>query len=164
MTLSIITCSTFHSVAVPLALHFSKTSKDGGSGSKSGASNKAVLPDGRHVGSGSIPNFPSAIDPATPKDALTTKSVDDGSDYVLVFSDEFETAGRSFYPGDDPYWEAVDLHYWQTGDLEWYEPGQITTKDGHLEIRLDMFPDSLKTQNYNLTYRSGMMASWNKAS
>jgi hypothetical protein len=22
----------------------------------------------------------------------------------LVFSDEFETEGRSFYPGDDPYW------------------------------------------------------------
>jgi len=30
----------------------------------------------------------------------------------LVFSDEFNTDGRSFYPGDDPYWEAVDLHYW----------------------------------------------------
>jgi hypothetical protein len=22
----------------------------------------------------------------------------------LVFSDEFEMDGRSFYPGDDPYW------------------------------------------------------------
>lgn len=38
----------------------------------------------------------------------------------LVFSDEFETEGRSFYPGDDPYWEAVDLHNWATNDLEWY--------------------------------------------
>lgn len=38
----------------------------------------------------------------------------------LVFSDEFETPGRSFYPGDDPYWEAVDLHNWATNDLEWY--------------------------------------------
>ena len=35
----------------------------------------------------------------------------------LVFSDEFNVDGRSFYPGDDPYWEAVDLHYWPTGDL-----------------------------------------------
>lgn len=33
---------------------------------------------------------------------------------VLVFSDEFETDGRTFYPGDDPFWEAVDLHYWGT--------------------------------------------------
>jgi hypothetical protein len=31
---------------------------------------------------------------------------------MLVFSDEFNTDGRSFYPGDDPYWEAADLHYW----------------------------------------------------
>ena len=30
----------------------------------------------------------------------------------LVFSDEFNTDGRTFYPGDDPYWEAEDLHYW----------------------------------------------------
>lgn len=29
-----------------------------------------------------------------------------------MFSDEFEQEGRSFYPGDDPYWEATDLHYW----------------------------------------------------
>jgi hypothetical protein len=31
----------------------------------------------------------------------------------LVFSDEFRVDGRTFYPGDDPYWEAVDLHYWE---------------------------------------------------
>jgi hypothetical protein len=36
-------------------------------------------------------------------------------DLQLVWSDEFEVDGRSFYPGDDPYWEAVDLNYWQTG-------------------------------------------------
>lgn len=36
------------------------------------------------------------------------------NDLVLVFSDEFNEEGRSFYPGDDPYWEAVDLHYWGT--------------------------------------------------
>ncbi len=30
----------------------------------------------------------------------------------LVFSDEFNTDGRTFYPGDDPYWEAENLHYW----------------------------------------------------
>lgn len=40
----------------------------------------------------------------------------DGNTYHLVFSDEFEVDGRSFFPGDDPYWEAVDLHYWGTGD------------------------------------------------
>lgn len=38
----------------------------------------------------------------------------------LVFSDEFNVDGRSFYPGDDPYWEAADLHYWGTVNLEWW--------------------------------------------
>ena len=36
----------------------------------------------------------------------------------LVFSDEFNVEGRTFYPGDDPYWEAVDLWYGSTHDLE----------------------------------------------
>ena len=47
----------------------------------------------------------------------------DKKDYQLVFSDEFNQPGRTFYPGDDPFFEAVDLHYWQTNDLEWYDPG-----------------------------------------
>lgn len=52
------------------------------------------------------------IDRETPQDAYTKPSWADGSEMQLVFSDEFNTDGRTFYPGDDPYWEAVDLHYW----------------------------------------------------
>jgi hypothetical protein len=62
----------------------------------------------------SMPNNFALIDLATPKEAHTHKPLTaSGPDWQLVFSDEFETEGRSFYPGDDPYWEAVDLHYWQ---------------------------------------------------
>ncbi len=62
----------------------------------------------------SFSNF-GLIDPVTPKDAYTQSGyLDPTSEYVLVFSDEFETDGRTFYPGDDPFWEAVDLHYWGT--------------------------------------------------
>jgi hypothetical protein len=64
---------------------------------------------------GQVPVIPGnfgLIDLDTPRDAYTHKSLDDGSEWDLVFSDEFNTDGRSFYPGDDPYWEAVDLHYW----------------------------------------------------
>lgn len=42
-----------------------------------------------------------------------------GNTWDLVFSDEFNTEGRTFYDGDDPYWMAEDLHYWQTNNLEW---------------------------------------------
>jgi beta-glucanase (GH16 family) len=55
------------------------------------------------------------IDPDTPQEAYTKGSWFDKGEFELVFSDEFNQEGRSFYPGDDPYWEAVDLHYWVSG-------------------------------------------------
>lgn len=76
-------------------------------------------------GSGQVPlltKFPKMIDDDTPSSAHSYTGTD-GKKYNLVFSDEFNVDGRTFYPGDDPYWEAVDLHYWPTGDLEWYDPG-----------------------------------------
>jgi beta-glucan synthesis-associated protein KRE6 len=51
---------------------------------------------------------------------------------LLVFSDEFNTDGRSFYPGDDPYWEAGDMHYWVCIKLHLLEP-------------IDIFPTRLLT-------------------
>ena len=75
-------------------------------------------------GTGQVPNLPimpSLIDKATDKQ-FYTRTGTDGQKYNLVFSDEFETPGRTFWPGDDPFWEAVDLNYWPTGDIEWYDP------------------------------------------
>jgi len=65
-------------------------------------------------GSGQVPfleGLPPLIDEETPSSAHT-RTGSDGQKYKLVFSDEFNLPGRTFYPGDDPYWEAVDLHYW----------------------------------------------------
>lgn len=95
------------------------------------------------------------IDPDTPAD-LKTKTAPDGTKLNLVFSDEFNTEGRTFYPGDDPYFTAVDLWYGVTRDLEWYDPDAVTTKDGVLELRFDAF------ENHGLNYRSGMLQSWNQ--
>ena len=97
----------------------------------------------------------SLIDPDTPSSAMT-KTTHDGSTWNLVFSDEFSKSGRSFFDGDDPYFEAVDLWYGVTRDLEWYDPDAITTNNGVLELRFDAF------QNHGLNYRSGMLQSWNK--
>ena len=66
---------------------------------------------------GQVPTLPGnygLIDRDTPQSAYTTKSYHTGDEMVLVFSDEFNVDGRTFYPGDDPFWEAVDLHYWGT--------------------------------------------------
>ena len=97
----------------------------------------------------------SLIDPNTPKSAMTKKDYD-GKTLELVFSDEFSTPGRTFYDGDDPYFQAMDIWYGVTQDLEWYDPDAVTTKDGVLELRFDAF------QSHNLNYRSGMLQSWNK--
>ncbi|KAI0284022.1 glycoside hydrolase family 16 protein [Russula aff. rugulosa BPL654] len=102
-----------------------------------------------------LPNTPTLIDSDTPKQ-FYTKTASDGSTWNLVFSDEFNQAGRTFWPGDDPYWEAVDLHYWPTGDLEWYNPQAITTSGGNLVITLT------EQSNHNLNFQSGMLQSWNK--
>lgn len=57
------------------------------------------------------------IDPDTPQSAMTRKSWD-GSTQKLVFSDEFNTDGRTFYDGDDSFFQAVDIWYGATQDLE----------------------------------------------
>lgn len=104
----------------------------------------------------SIGNF-GLIDDDTPDWARTRLSFTDGStEYTLVFSDEFNTDGRTFYPGDDPYWEAVDLHYWQTNNMEWYDPAAITTADGALQISLT------QKETHGLDYQGGMIQTWNK--
>ncbi|KAJ7020055.1 beta-glucan synthesis-associated [Mycena alexandri] len=139
-------------VAYPLSRHFMNKSKAGNNTSAASALTNANLPN---ISSWAL------IDVATPKEAHTIPSYHDPTKNMqLVFSDEFETDGRSFYPGDDPYWEAVNLHYWQTGDLEWYDPSAVTTKNGALEITLSEVADV--STNYNLSYRSGMISSWNK--
>lgn len=95
------------------------------------------------------------VDPDTPSEAFTRTGFD-GNQWNLVFSDEFELDGRTFFPGDDPYWEAVDLHYWGTNDFEWYDPRAATTRDGKLVITMS------ETENHDLNYTSAMLQSWNK--
>lgn len=99
------------------------------------------------------------IDPATPKEAYELKSTfskNNGKTFKLVFSDEFNTDGRSFYPGEDPFWEAVDLHYWGTNNFEWYDPSAAYTRGGSLRLRLDQHAE------HNLNFRGAMVQSWNK--
>lgn len=95
------------------------------------------------------------IDPDTPASAKTITGAN-GQQLQLAFSDEFNKPGRTFYDGDDAYFQGVDIWYGVTMDLEWYDPDAITTQDGVLAIQFDAF------QNHGLNYRSGMLQSWNK--
>ncbi|CAN6625834.1 beta-glucan synthesis-associated protein Kre6p [Trichomonascus vanleenenianus] len=95
------------------------------------------------------------VDPDTPQSAQTHTALD-GSEWQLVFSDEFNKEGRTFYPGDDQFWTAPDFHYASTEDLEWYTPDALSTEKGTLVLTLDAF------KNHDLFYRSGMLQSWNQ--
>jgi hypothetical protein len=61
------------------------------------------------------------VDPDTPMEARTRISAT-GKKQKLVFSDEFNKDGRTFYDGDDPYFQAVDIWYGATQDLEVSSP------------------------------------------
>lgn len=131
---------------------------------------------------GQIPTFPNlraVIDQDTPDEVKTRRGFD-GETYDLVFSDEFNVDGRTFYPGDDPYFEAVDLWYGATEDLEWYSPGMsflgiitkahdfiifihpdnAVTTNGSLQIVVEQVDDPIT--NHGLLYKSAMLQSWNK--
>jgi len=95
------------------------------------------------------------IDPDTPEAAKKKQSFIDG-ELKLVFSDEFNTPNRTFYPGDDPYFTAPDIWYGVTKDLEWYSPDAVSTSGGVLNLRLDQFP------SHGLDYQSGMLNTWNQ--
>lgn len=95
------------------------------------------------------------IDPDTPEDAYYAESRY-GDKWKLTFSDEFNVEGRTFYEGDDQFFEGLDSHYAGTQDLEWYDPDAITTSNGTMVLKLDAY------KNHDLFYRSGMLQSWNK--
>lgn len=137
----------------PIITHFTEHKQTNQGGFNLGGTNAT----------GQVPALPGnygLIDRDTPQSAYTTSSYHTGDEMVLVFSDEFNVDGRTFYPGEDPFWEAVDLHYWGTNDLEWYDPGQATTKGGYLQIRLDQVANP--ADNHNLGFKSGMIQTWNK--
>ena len=97
----------------------------------------------------------SPIDESTSESAETIKA-NNGETWDLMFSDEFNEDGRTFYPGDDPYWESIELHAWGTNDLEWYDHRQLSTKDGKLVLEL------AEIKKNDLDYLGASLQSWNK--
>ena len=160
----------------PILHHYTEQHSQDDFAAKMGKSlrnnNPPRLASGVPVGRANYSHYPAAlneslrmlIDPDTPEDAYELASTFSGmkdeegnyKKFKLVFSDEFNTEGRSFYPGEDPYWEAVDLHYWATGNYEWYDPAAVYTKGGGLHIRLEQHDE------HNLRFRGGMVQTWNK--
>ena len=109
----------FSVIGFPILTHFLVSKKQ---------TNQGGFNLGGTNATGQVPNITGnfgLIDRDTPASAMTKISYNSGEEFVLVFSDEFNTDGRTFYPGDDPYWEAVDFHYWGTVGIFCIFPFQL---------------------------------------
>ncbi|KAF8920503.1 beta-glucan synthesis-associated protein [Mucidula mucida] len=85
-----------------------------------------------------IGNF-ALIDADTPEEARTKTSFKDGEEWVLVFSDEFNTDGRTFWP------ERIHIG-----------SQAVTTGGGHLIVTLE------EKETHDLHYQGGLIQTWNK--
>jgi hypothetical protein len=61
------------------------------------------------------------VDPDTPSAAMVTNSLVDGRPFQLVFSDEFELAGRTFHDGHDPRWTALHKNDYTNNALQYVD-------------------------------------------
>ena len=110
------------------------------------------------------------IDPHSDSDVFTTKSLDSGASYDLVFSDEFNVQGRRFDDGSDPRWTALHKNDYTNNALQYYNKNLVTTKDGSLHITSKIEDVSFKAQvtksgnmgKLTKNYQSGMLQGWNK--
>ena len=111
LTLAFLACAVVGLFAVyPIATYYVELNASSGS-LRSGYNLGGINATGQVP---SITGLPTMIDADTPSDVYTRTGFD-GETWTLTFSDEFNKDGRTFFNGDDPFFEAVDLHYWPTG-------------------------------------------------
>ncbi|KUF84567.1 hypothetical protein AM588_10000722 [Phytophthora nicotianae] len=114
------------------------------------------------------------VDPETPHERYTWKT-SRGHTWDLVMSDEFNTPGRSFRPGDDHLWTSIEKPDGVNDAMEIYAHNKTTTACDkassvcsfqiELEdavIQLQVWNSYLQTPGFENFYRGGMVQSWNK--
>ena len=96
---------------------------------------------------------------------------DNRNDYRLVFSDEFEQAGRTFADGDDPRWTALDKNDDTNNPLHYYSAANAaTTSSGTLALTTNLQrrnfteynPETRQYTSVTKEVRSAMVQGWNK--
>jgi len=110
-----------------------------------------------------VPTAPSA--PPTSAPTGTTGA------YKLVFSDEFNAAGRTFHDGQDARWTAMNKNDYTNNAQHYYSPNNaFTNANGELVIQTEAADtevigyDDIKRKKTHVTkhFRSGMIQTWNK--
>ena len=91
--------------------------------------------------------------------------------YELVFSEEFNTPGRTFEDGVDPKWTALEKNDYTNDALHYYsEKNAKTDEDGRLVITTEPADtdvvgfDDVKGEKTRVTkhFKSAMLQTWNK--
>jgi beta-glucanase (GH16 family) len=112
------------------------------------------------------------IDTSTPLAQRKLRSFHGNTEFDLVMSDEFTQDGRSFEPGKDPLFEAVNAPDYTNSAIQFYNwsTDYVTTRNGSLVITTRA--EHTVWQEWNETsqsyfwrfknYTSGMVQSWNK--
>ncbi|ETV99869.1 hypothetical protein H310_07904 [Aphanomyces invadans] len=111
------------------------------------------------------------VDVDTPASARKIRT-SRGATWDLVMSDEFQIEGRSFRPGEDHLWTALDIPDGVNAALEMYNSSNVYTKNGKLINKVEEGPTVVTYYNQwlevpgfetrTLHYKAGMMQSWNK--
>ncbi|CAI5727856.1 unnamed protein product [Peronospora farinosa] len=117
------------------------------------------------------------VDPETPQEKYTCET-SRGETWELVMSDEFNTPGRSFRPGDDHMWTSIEKPDGVNAAMEVYAHNKTTTLCDEISgvcsfqieledavIQLQVWNNYLSTpgfENVTFFYRGGMVQSWNK--
>lgn len=109
--------------------------------------------------------------PTTPTAAPSAAPTGTEGAFELVFSDEFNSPGRSFDDGKDPRWTALDKNDYTNNAQHYYTPHNAFTNDnGELVIQTQAQDtevvgfDDVKRKKTKVTksFRSAMLQSWNK--
>ena len=117
------------------------------------------------------PTVPPTAAPTSPSAAPSAAHTASPGGYHLVFSDEFNTPGRSFGDGTDPRWTALNKNDYTNNALHYYSPKNAYTNDeGELVIETEAADtevigyDDVKRQKTHVTkhFRSAMLQTWNK--
>ncbi|KAG7397278.1 hypothetical protein PHYBOEH_000972 [Phytophthora boehmeriae] len=117
------------------------------------------------------------VDPDTPEERHKSRS-SRGDTWELVMSDEFNSPGRSFRPGDDHLWTSLEKPDGVNDAMEVYAHNKTTTVcdadtgvcSFQIElddsvVQLQVWNSFMKTpgfQNVTFFYRGGMVQTWNK--
>mmetsp|Transcript_1951 Transcript_1951/g.2742 ORF Transcript_1951/g.2742 Transcript_1951/m.2742 type:complete len:633 (-) Transcript_1951:213-2111(-) len=106
-----------------------------------------------------------------PTEAPSSAPTMETGNFELVFSDEFNVAGRSFADGKDPRWTSLDKNDYTNAALHYYSPDNaVTNSEGQLVITSEAkntdiigFNDR-KGEKEIITkhFKSAMVQSWNK--